>query len=144
MGYEEPPYYHMTPDMYHDWNDMTEAERMRDVDRINYNRMGYSGSGSSTGISDSSSGNFSNEMGGSQIYGRDSREGKSGQSRRGYMESKEIHKGNTAEDKQMKMKELEKYTKELAEDVTEMISDASTEEKQLLKAKMQTLLSKIQ
>jgi hypothetical protein len=73
-----------------------------------------------------------------QDGGRDEREGRSGQSRRSYMESKEM-----GSDKQSKMKELENYTKELAEDVTEMISGASAEEKNLLKTKMQTLIQKI-
>ena len=64
--------------------------------------------------------------------------------RRGYEESKAMHKGNTAEDKQHKMKELENYMKELSSDITEMIGDASPEEKNMLKSKMQTLLQKIQ
>ena len=40
--------------------------------------------------------------------------------------------------------ELEEYMKELSTDVTEMIGDASPEEKSMLKTKMQTLLQKIQ
>ena len=64
--------------------------------------------------------------------------------RRGYEESKAMHKGNTAEDKQHKMKELENYMKELSTDVTDMISDMSTEEKSLMKQKMQVLMQKIQ
>jgi hypothetical protein len=42
------------------------------------------------------------------------------------------------------MKELEDYMKELSTDVTEMISDASPEEKTMLKNKMQVLMQKIQ
>jgi hypothetical protein len=41
------------------------------------------------------------------------------------------------------MNELEKYMKELSEDIVEMIEDASPEEKQLLKAKLTTLSGKI-
>lgn len=63
--------------------------------------------------------------------------------RRGYEESKAMHKGNTAEDKQQKMKELENYMKELSTDVTDMISDMSPEEKTLMKQKMQVLMQKI-
>ena len=74
---------------------------------------------------------------------RDEREGRSGQSRRSYMESKEIHRGNSAEEKQKKMKELERYMNELASDITEMISDASPEEKNLLKSKLTNLSTKI-
>lgn len=63
--------------------------------------------------------------------------------RRGYEESKAMHKGNTAEDKQHKMKELENYMKELSTDVTDMISEMSPEEKSLMKQKMQVLMQKI-
>ena len=63
--------------------------------------------------------------------------------RRGYEESKAMHKANTAEDKQHKMKELENYIKELSADVTDMISDMSQEEKSLLKSKMQVLMQKM-
>ena len=63
--------------------------------------------------------------------------------RRGYEESKAMHKGNTVEDKQHKMKSLEEYTKELAEDITGMVHDMSPEEKSLLKQKMQVLMQKI-
>lgn len=141
-GYES----RMMPDM-----DFEEMERMRDMDRP-YGRMGYSGSGSSGGSSSgmssggSSSGGMSSgsmgSQGGNRGYsesGRDSREGRSGQSRRGYMEAKE--KGA---DKQQKMKELEDYMKELSSDVTEMIGDASPEEKAMLKNKMSVLMQKIQ
>lgn len=134
--------------MMYDDMDYDEMERMRDMDRMSYGRMGYSGSGSSGGSSmggSSSSGMSSGSMGsqgGSRGYsdgGRDSREGRSGQMRRGYMEAKE--KGA---DKQQKMKELEDYMKELSSDVTEMIGDASPEEKSMLKNKMQVLIQKIQ
>lgn len=79
----------------------------------------------------------------SQDGRRDVREGRSGQSRRSYMETKEMNKGNTPQEKQEKMKELEKYMKELAEDVTEMIEDATPEEKSLLKQKLQVLTQKV-
>ena len=131
-----------------DWDEM---ERMRDMDRV-YGRMGYSGSGSgsmgapssqggqsSGGMSGSSSGGSSGGQMGYSESGRDSREGRSGQSRRGYMESKE-----QGRDKQEKMKELEHYMKDLSEDVTEMISEMSPEEKSLMKQKMQVLMQKIQ
>lgn len=75
---------------------------------------------------------------------RDYREGRSGTSRRGYMESRENHKDNTPESKQANMKELEKYMKSLSEDLTEAIEGASNEEKTMLKSKLQTLVQKIQ
>ena len=112
---------------------------------------GYSGgggqSGGSSGGGQSGGGSRGYSEGGS--YGqsggmRDSREGRSGQSRRGYMEAKEMHRGNSPEEKKEKMKELERYMQELGTDITEMISDASPEEKNMLKTKMQTLITKIQ
>ena len=128
-GYES----RMMPEM--DWDDM---EYQRDMDRNSHNRMYYTdgnmGGSSSSGMN---SGSMVSQG------ARDMREGRSGQSRRGYMESKEMHKGNSAEDKQQKMKELEHYMKDLSEDVTEMISEMSPEEKSLMKQKMQVLMQKI-
>lgn len=69
---------------------------------------------------------------------RDVREGKSPISRKNYMESKELHHGTSVQ-----MKELEKYLHELSEDITEMISNASPEEKQMLQQKLSILVSKI-
>ena len=74
---------------------------------------------------------------------RDRREGKSGMSRRSYMESKELHKGNTPEDKDAKMHDLEKYMKELSEDMAELISDMTPEERTMTKSKLSTLVSKM-
>ena len=132
-----------------DWEEM---ERERDMDRP-YGRMGYIGSGSNSGSSSNNmSSGFVGSQSGSRGYSdrgeggqyssrmqRDSREGRSGERRRGYMEAKE-----NGMDKQAKMKELEEYMKELSSDVTEMISDASQEEKNMLKNKMQVLMQKIQ
>ena len=42
------------------------------------------------------------------------------------------------------MRELEKYMQELSGDITEMIGDASPEEKNMLKSKLQTLATKVQ
>ena len=69
---------------------------------------------------------------------RDYREGRSGNSRRMYMESKEMHEG-----KEKQMMELEKYMKELSGDVMEMINDATPEEKEILSQKLSTLAEKI-
>ncbi len=162
-NYEEPMYYGIMPQVHNpmEWD--------RDMDRMD-GRMYYSGGGqSSDGNSSgqngqssggsSSGGNMSGNMGGntrsysdgysdgynegSRNNQRDSREGRSGRNRRTYIETKEMNKGNTPEEKQKKMKELESYMKELSEDVTEMISDATPEEKSLLKQKMQVLMQKI-
>ena len=69
---------------------------------------------------------------------RDYREGRSGNSRRMYMESKEMHEG-----KERQMMELEKYMHELSGDIMEMIDDATPEEKQALSQKLMTLAEKI-
>ena len=63
--------------------------------------------------------------------------------RRGYEETKSMHKDNSSESKQMKMKSLEDYTKELASDITDMVQDMSAEEKNLLRTKLQTLAQKV-
>lgn len=78
---------------------------------------------------------------GKRTMPRDYREGRSGRNRRTYIETKET-KDNSPESKQMKMRELEKYMNELSSDITEMIGDASPEEKNLLKNKLQTLSQK--
>jgi hypothetical protein len=126
MGYDEPPYYHMNPTMYHEW-DKTQEELDRDMDRLTHGRMYFTDTTTNTGSMHNTNGM------------RDRREGRSGMMRRGYMEAKEMGK-----DKGEKMKELEDYMKELSTDVTEMISDASPEEKSMLKQKMQVLMTKIQ
>lgn len=147
-GYDEPPYYHMNPDDYksHD------AEWYRDMDRASRNVMYYTPMGGDTGTNThatTSTGKDGNIRGYSDGYadgmkdGRKSGESRYDRARRGYEEKKEMHKGNTPEDKQAKMRELEKYTKELAEDVTEMISDATPEERNLLRQKMQMMIQKI-
>ena len=69
---------------------------------------------------------------------KDPKEGHSPMQRRKYMEAKEKH-----HDKSMHIQELESYMKELSQDVVEMITGASPEEKQLLKTKLTTLISKI-
>ena len=63
--------------------------------------------------------------------------------KRMYTETKEMHKANTPDDKEHKMKSLDSYTKELASDITGMVADMSAEEKNLLRTKLSTLVSKI-
>lgn len=92
-----------------------EMEHMRDMDR-DYGKMYYT--------------EPMNESG----YDR---------AKRNYTETKEMHKANTPEDKEHKMKSLDSYTKELASDITGMVTDMSAEEKNLLRTKLSTLVSKI-
>lgn len=127
MGYEEPPYWHITPDMYHDWDGMTEAERMRDMDKDTLHRMYYTEPViMTTGSMHDATGR------------RDSREGRSGMMRKGYMEAKEMGK-----EKGDKMKSLEEYMKSMAEDLTEAIEGASPEERAMAKQKLSVLVSKM-
>lgn len=111
----------------------------RDMD-IENGRMYYGGNSGNGGNSNGSMG------GGTRQYSeesypmmvRDYREGRSPKMRKNYMESKELHK-----DKASTMKDLENYMKELSTDITEMIQEATPEEKQVLKQKMTTLLGMI-
>ena len=65
-------------------------------------------------------------------------EGKSALSRKMYMEARDMNK-----DKAMQLRELEKYMQELSQDVTEMIAEASPEEKQYLEKKISALAVKV-
>lgn len=121
-GYEEPMY-HMTPEMMREHD----PEYWRDMDLME-GKMYYTETSGSMG---------------SERMMRDMKEGRAGMARKGYMETKDMHKANTPEDKQKKMKELEKYMSELSGDITEMIVDASPEEKSMLKSKLQTLAQKV-
>ena len=69
---------------------------------------------------------------------RDGREGRSYNNRRMYMEAKEMNK-----DKASQLRELEKYMQELTNDITEMIADASADEKSYLEKKITALATKI-
>lgn len=117
-GYEEPPYYHMTPEMYRS------MENYRDMDRRD-GRMYYT-EPSMTGNSGMNT------------------ESRYDMAKRNYTESKQLHRGNSPEDKEQRMKELEKYMREIGSDVAELINDASAEEKNLLRQKMQVIMQKIQ
>ena len=116
MGYE--PMYDMMPDM--DWEN---AEYYRDVDRERLGKMYYS-----------------EPM---TMEHTDKRYGKSGMARKGYMDSKEMHKDSSPESKQAKMKELENYLKTMAEDLTEAIEGSTPEERTMVKNKLSVLLQKM-
>lgn len=134
-GYEETPYM-MTPEMYH----MYPAEYYRDMDRMD-GKMYYTEPSMNRSVGNyGSSTNWTGNMAGM----RDTREGKSGMSRRTYMETKEMNSDNSAESRQAKLKGLENYLSELGADISEMITGASNEEKTMLKTKLQTLAQKIQ
>ena len=110
-------------------------EYYRDMDR-DKGRMYYSENGGTrhSGTNRVTSHNDNNTY----MQGRDEREGKSGERRKTYMETKQM---NT--DKNAHIKELDQYAQELTQDIMEMIHEAGPEEKQLLKKKMTELASKI-
>ena len=116
-GYEEPPYYHM-PINYND------PEYMRDIDK-GMGRMYYT----EPVVSDNNS-SHTIESG----YDR---------AKRNYTETKEMHKNNTPEDKEHKMKALDGYIKELGGDITQLIGDMTAEERNLMRTKLSTLVSKL-
>lgn len=113
-GYSEP-YYHMTPEMY------------RDMDRDSRARMYYTETSMNDGGASNSRMNESN-------YDR---------AKRNYTETKEMHRTNTPQDKEAKMRELEKYMKELSADITDLMSGMSQEEMNMAKSKLTTLVSKM-
>lgn len=164
-GYEEPPYYHMNPEMYKEHD----PEWYRDMDR-NMGKMYYTDGGNSGGQSGSSmsDGNMGGNSGGStrgysdgfdegqrRGYEDGYRDGESrgriqgGNSRyerakRGYEETKEKHKGNTPEDKQLTMREAEKMLNVVFDEIDEMLEDAPPEMKNMVKTKGMTRFQKIQ
>lgn len=119
-------------------------------------QMYYSGSGQRSSGQSNGGNNYYTQrhMGGNPVYYReyeydnnsmwdqsnysDPKEGRAKQSRRMYMEAKELHK-----DSNTQMKELEKYIQDLSNDISEMIMQATPEEKQVLQSKIATLATKI-
>ena len=130
-------YQKMMPEYYRDM-DMDDGRMYYTSANRSQGSQGQSNGSSSMGSSNSGSMGYSDGM------VRDNREGRSGQSRRSYLETKEMHKGNTQQDKDMKLKELDKYMNELSSDISEMIHDSSNEEKTMLKQKLNGLIQKIQ
>ena len=113
-GYSEP-YYHMTPEMY------------RDMDKYTRDRMYFT----ETGIDGRGTGMHDTKMSESN-YDR---------AKRNYTETKEMHRTNTPQDKEVKMRDLEKYMKELSADITDLMSGMSQEEINMAKSKLTTLVS---
>ena len=133
---------------------------MYDDPRMYYDGRGGNRSGRGSDMSNGNTGNegrdgnSGNNQGGNRGYQepirhdqymmqdpmmmRDYREGRSGMRRKTYMEGKQYH-----QDKVKQMQELEAYMHELSSDITEMIQDATPEEKQMLQQKISALATKI-
>ena len=134
-------------------------EMYRDMDRDSMGRMYYTGNTSTGGSQGQSNGGSSmgsssgGTSGGSMGYGEGgsmgsgSRQGqnmsRTESARRGYLETKEMHKNNTQEDKQAKQKELDKWMSEFSSDVKELVGDMTAEEKTLLKTRLNNLQSSL-
>ena len=113
----------------------------RDMDK-NMRRMYYPGGNSDRGTSthdntNSSSNSASSRQYSEPMYRNDEAMGRSPERRKMYMEHKKTN------DRQSNIKELEAYIQELGSDLTEMISGATLEEKQLLQRKLAALANKI-
>lgn len=163
-GYEEPPYYHMNPEMYKEHD----PEWYRDMDRQSRGVMYFSspmggnmGGGNSSANSGNSSGgdtksytdgyNDGNRRGYEEGYRDGEKTGKNkvGNSRyemakRGYQETKAMHKGNTPEDKQIAMRDAEKMLNVVFDEIDEMLEDAPQELKNMVKTKGLSRFQKIQ
>lgn len=64
--------------------------------------------------------------------------------RRGYEETKAMHKSGSVEDKKKNMESLEHYMKELSEEMAELIESMDASEKTMVRSKLQTLAQKVQ
>lgn len=117
-GYE--PVYNMTPEMYEKYP----AEYYRDMDRQD-GRMYYTDMSMNTGM-------------------RDSKEGRSGMSRKTYMETKQTHTNDTQDDKTIKARKLDEFFGDLYEDMKEMAHDMSNEEKTVWKQRVAKLNQLVQ
>lgn len=125
-------YQKMMPEYYRDM-DMDDGRMYYTSANASQGSQGGSSMGSSSG----------NSMGYNDGMVRDSREGRNGQSRRGYVETKEMHKGNTEEDKMAKKRELDKWMSDFSSDVKELVGDMTAEEKTLLKTRLNNLQSSL-
>ena len=124
--------YYTTPKMYPDY--------YRDMERTGGYMYYPTGSqnGTGTSMNNGNRGNVSYYTEMPMGMMRDPRQGRSPMRRRMYMEGKEMHNDTNSQ-----LKELEAYLQELSSDITEMIKDASPEQRATLHQKMTTLASKI-
>lgn len=63
--------------------------------------------------------------------------------KRNYTETKSLHRANTPQDKEAKMRGLEDYFKEISSDITGLLSDMTPEERNMLKSKISALATKL-
>lgn len=131
--------YNCPPEQYYPWEVYYDRDMDRQMGRMYYTESGGNSNngntgGSSRGYTDGYEAGYSQ----GKNQSRDYREGRSGLSRRYYMDMK-----NHEHDSQKKIQQLESYMNELSDDITEMIVDATPEEKTALKQKLLNLHQKI-
>ncbi len=119
-GYETPIEYHMTPEMYRDHD----AEWYRDMDRKSRNVMYFSEP-------------MRNSDGEKRVESRYDR------AKRMYTETRDMHKSGSVEDKQITLKEGEKMLGVIFDEIEEMLADAPSELKNMVKTKGLARLQKI-
>lgn len=136
-GYVEPPYLHMPYDYRYamDDYDYADAERMRDMDRTSHNKMYFAEPMRNRDMD----GGYPGRRDGETIP-----ESRYDKARRGYEEVKSAHKGNTPEDKQLTMREMEKVLGVVFDEIDEMLEDASPEMKNMVKTRGLSRFQKIQ
>lgn len=136
-GYVEPPYLHMPYDYRYDMDDYdyADAERMRDMDRTSHNKMYFAEPMRNRDMD----GGYPGRRDGETIP-----ESRYDKARRGYEEVKSAHKGNTPEDKQLTMREMEKVLGVVFDEIDEMLEDASPEMKNMVKTRGLSRFQKIQ
>lgn len=127
-----------------DFNDyFMPYEQKKQLAYPSYDGMYYS-EGAGRGGRGGYSGNTSSYYHGGDAYGRPMTsqyaltDGRSDMRRKMYIEGKHMH-----QDKNKQIQELEAYVRELGQDLTDMIEDASPEEKQILQQKLSALANKI-
>jgi hypothetical protein len=126
---EEAIYYCTITEAMNSKQEKNHVQYERDIDRDNgrmyytpyYNMNGGNTSGGNSGVRNYSDMYYYPL---DSVPHKDDREGRSPHYRKMYMETKEMHG-----DSSKKMADLEKYMMELSRDLTEMIQDASPEEK---------------
>lgn len=158
-GYEES---FMPMDMMYDHMEYP-PEYWRDMDRQRMNRLYYtdgSYGGNSGQTANMGGGQYGGNSGGSvrgysdgynDGYSEGERNGRRqggdsryDRARRGYEETKQQHKGNSPEDKQLTMREMEKVLGVVFDEIDEMLEDASPEMKNMVKTKTMSRMQKIQ
>lgn len=127
-GYVEMPEYMEDYDM-----DAEQYNKLRDMDK-DMSRMYYTDMQNRSRYYTQNGGNGGNTM-------RNYTEGRSGMSRRGYIESKEMHNSGSESDKMMNRRELEKWVDDIGQDVKELVPTMSAEERTSLKTKMTNLVN---